>query len=148
MRRLSEANPGYSGMGTTLSGNALALAAMRAMLEEVMTDAAYERMIALSVRLAQGLEAVIVRQGLPWHVQRVGARAEWLFAPAAPANGSEAEASFDPELERALHLYLLNRGVLIAPFHNMTLSAPVTTEAQVDRLVDAVRGAVEELLAK
>ena len=148
MRRVSEANPGYSGMGTTLSGNALALAAMRAMLEEVMTDAAYERMIALSVRLAQGLEAVIVRQGLPWHVQRVGARAEWLFAPAAPANGSEAEASFDPELERALHLYLLNRGVLIAPFHNMTLSAPVTTEAQVDRLVDAVRGAVEELLAE
>ncbi len=148
MRRVSAANPGYSGMGTTLSGNALTLATMRATLEEVMTEAAYERMIALSARLAAGLEQVIADRALPWHVQRVGARAEWLFSPTAPRNGSEAEASFDPELERALHLYLMNRGVLIAPFHNMTLCAPVTTEAQVDRLVGAVAGAVGELLAE
>ncbi len=148
MRRASAADPGYSGMGTTLSGNALALAAMRATLEEVMTDAAYERMIGLSARLAAGLETVIAARGLAWHVQRVGARAEWLFSAQAPRNGSEAEAGFDPELERALHLYLINRGVLIAPFHNMTLCAPVTTEAQVDRLVAAVEGAVGELLAE
>ena len=32
-----------------------------------------------------------------------------------------------------LHLYALNRGVLITPFHNMALMAPTTTEAQVDR---------------
>jgi glutamate-1-semialdehyde 2,1-aminomutase len=147
MRRVSAANPGYSGMGTTLSGNALALAAMRAMLEEVMTEAAYEGMIALSTRLAEGLEKVIADADLPWHVQRLGARAEWLFSAAAPRNGSEAEASFDHELERALHLYLLNRGVLIAPFHNMTLTSPVTAEAQVDRLVNVVAAAVGELLA-
>jgi glutamate-1-semialdehyde 2,1-aminomutase len=147
MRRVSEADPGYSGMGTTLSGNALTLATMRASLEEVMTEAAYERMLALSARLAGGLERVIAENALAWHVQRVGARAEWLFSATAPRNGSEAEAAFDHELERALHLYLLNRGVLIAPFHNMTLSAPVTEEAQVDRLVGAVEGAVKELLA-
>jgi glutamate-1-semialdehyde 2,1-aminomutase len=147
MRRVSEADPGYSGMGTTLSGNALTLATMRATLEEVMTDAAYERMLALSARLAGGLERVIAENALAWHVQRVGARAEWLFSATTPRNGSEAEAAFDHELERALHLYLLNRGVLIAPFHNMTLSAPVTEEAQVDRLVEAVEGAVKELLA-
>jgi glutamate-1-semialdehyde 2,1-aminomutase len=147
MRRVSEANPGYSGMGTTLSGNALALACMRATLEEVMTDAAYERMLGLSQRLASGLEGVIADNGLAWHVQRVGARAEWLFSARAPANGSEAAASFDHELERALHLYLLNRGVLIAPFHNMTLCSPVTEEAGVGKLVDALRGAVGELLA-
>ena len=147
MRRISEANPGYSGMGTTLSGNALALACMRATLEDVMTEAAYARMLALSQRLATGLEKVIADFGLAWHVQRVGARAEWLFSARAPVNGSEAAASFDHELERALHLYLLNRGVLIAPFHNMTLCSPVTEEAAVDKLVDAVRGAVGELLA-
>jgi glutamate-1-semialdehyde 2,1-aminomutase len=147
MRRVTAENPGYSGMGTTLSGNALALAAMRATLEEVMTEAAYERMIALSTRLASGLERVIADHGLAWHVQRVGARAEWLFQAEAPANGSEAAASFDHELERALHLFLLNRGVLIAPFHNMTLSAPVTAQADVDLLVGVLRGAVGELLA-
>jgi glutamate-1-semialdehyde 2,1-aminomutase len=147
MRRVSAANPGYSGMGTTLSGNALALAAMRATLEEVMTEAAYAQMIALSNRLADGLQRVIADAALPWHVQRLGARAEWLFSPSAPRNGSEAEASFDHELERALHLYLLNRGVLIAPFHNMTLTAPVTTEAQVDRLESVLAAAVAELQA-
>jgi glutamate-1-semialdehyde 2,1-aminomutase len=147
MRRVSEADPGYSGMGTTLSGNALTLATMRATLEEVMSDRAYERMLALSARLAAGLERVIAESALAWHVQRVGARAEWLFSATAPRNGSEAEAAFDHELERALHLYLLNRGVLIAPFHNMTLCAPVTEEAQVDRLVGAVEEAVKELLA-
>lgn len=147
MRRVSAADPGYSGMGTTLSGNALTLATMRATLEEVMTEAAYERMLTLSARLAAGLEKVIAEHALAWHVQRVGARAEWLFSAKAPVNGSEAEAAFDHELERALHLYLLNRGVLIAPFHNMTLCAPVTEEAQVDRLVGAVEGAVKELLA-
>jgi glutamate-1-semialdehyde 2,1-aminomutase len=146
MRRVSAANPGYSGMGTTLSGNALALACMRATLEEVMTEEAYARMLGLSQRLATGLEGVIAQYGLGWHVQRVGARAEWLFSPRAPVNGSEAAASFDHELERALHLYMLNRGVLIAPFHNMTLCSPVTEEAAVDKLVETVRGAVKELL--
>ncbi len=148
MRRIAEDNPGYSGMGTTLSGNALALAAMRATLEEVMTEKAYERMIGLSQRLAKGLERIIADHGLAWHVQRLGARAEWLFSAKAPVNGGEAAASFDHELERALHLYLLNRGVLIAPFHNMTLCAPVTAEADVDKLVRIVGEAVGELLAQ
>jgi glutamate-1-semialdehyde 2,1-aminomutase len=147
MRRVRIADPGFSGMGTTLSGNALALACMRAMLEDVMTEDAYRRMIGLSERLAHGLERVIAANGLAWHVQHVGARAEWLFSAAAPRNGGEAAASFDHELERALHLYLLNRGVLIAPFHNMTLCAPVTTEAQVDKLVATVAEAVADLLA-
>jgi glutamate-1-semialdehyde 2,1-aminomutase len=147
MRRITAAHPGYSGMGTTLSGNALALACMRATLEEVMTESAYGRMLSLSAHLAAGLERIIADHGLPWHVQRLGSRAEWLFSAKAPLNGSEAEAAFDHDLERALHLYLINRGVLIAPFHNMTLCSPVTAEADVDRLVGALRDAVMELLA-
>jgi glutamate-1-semialdehyde 2,1-aminomutase len=121
-------------MGTTLSANALSLAAMRATLEQVMTPAAYRAMDALAGQLATGLQGVIEAQGLPWHVVRVGARVEFICAPGPLRNGSEAEAAHAPALERALHLALLNRGCLIAPFHNMMLACPATTSDQVRQL--------------
>jgi glutamate-1-semialdehyde 2,1-aminomutase len=137
-RRLGAARgqlpPGHSGMGTTLSANALSLAAMRATLEQVMTPAAYRAMDEQAGRLAAGLQAVIEAQGLPWHVVRVGARVEFICAPGPLRNGSEAEAAHAPTLERTLHLALLNRGCLIAPFHNMMLACPATTSAQVGQL--------------
>jgi glutamate-1-semialdehyde 2,1-aminomutase len=140
-RRLDEARaatpPGHSGMGTTLSANALALAAMRATLESVMTPAAYAHMERLAGHLAAGLQESISRQRLPWHVVRVGARVEFICAPGPLRNGTEAEAAHAPALERAMHLALLNRGCLIAPFHNMMLVSPVTHETQVERLVAA-----------
>ncbi|WP_308419653.1 transaminase [Chitinimonas koreensis] len=123
----SAAPPGHSGIGTTLTANALAMAAMRANLESVMTEAAYAHMFALAERLAAGLRAAIGRHGLPWCVSQVGARTEFQFCAAPPVNGSEAEAAMDHGLEHALHLYLLNRGVLITPFHNMMLVCPETT---------------------
>ena len=129
--------PGHSGMGTTLSANALAIAAMRATLEQVMTDAAYAQMERLAARLAAGLGGVVATRSLPWHVVRVGARIEFICAPGPLRNGTEAEAAHAPELERAMHLSLLNRGCLIAPFHNMMLASPATLESQVDRLVAA-----------
>jgi glutamate-1-semialdehyde 2,1-aminomutase len=129
--------PGHSGMGTTLSANALSLAAMRANLEQVMTDAAYAVMESGAARLAAGLAAVIERLRLPWHVVRVGARVEFICAPGPLRNGTEAEAAHAPALERAIHLGLLNRGCLIAPFHNMMLVCPATTAAQVDSLCAA-----------
>ncbi len=129
--------PGHSGMGTTLSANALALACMRATLEQVMTDAAYAHMEALAGYLATGLSSVIERLGLPWHVVRVGARVEFICAPGPLRNGTEAEAAHAGPLEQAIHLALLNRGVLIAPFHNMMLVCPATTGEQVDRLITA-----------
>lgn len=128
---------GHSGMGTTLSANALALACMRATLEQVMTDAAYAHMEALAGHLANGLSGVIDRLGLHWHVVRVGARVEFICAPGPLRNGTEAEAAHTGPLEQAIHLALLNRGVLIAPFHNMMLVCPATTEEQVDRLITA-----------
>ncbi len=133
----AQSPPGYSGMGTTLSANALQFAAMRATLEQVMTPAAYEHMERLAERLASGLEAAISRHALPWHVARVGARVEFICAPGPLHNGTEAEAAHAPALERAVHLALLNRGCLIAPFHNMTLLCPATTEVQVQRLGEA-----------
>ena len=147
MRRFeAEKEPGYSGMGTTLSANALALHAMRANLEQVVTPAAYDHMLPLSERLAHGIEARIKARGLPWHVSNVGARAEFVCAPQRPRNGTEAQAAMHPRLELAIHLYLLNRGFIIAPFHNMTLVSPATSAEQVDRLIQTVDDCCGELL--
>ena len=132
--------PGQSGIGTTLAGNALALAAMKTMLTEVMTDQAYGRMEAGAERLATGLTGAVARQGLAWSVVRVGARVELVFADPAPKNAAEMRKALDPELLAALHLWLINRGVLIAPFHNMMLVSPDTPDAAIDRLVEAVDG--------
>ncbi len=142
----AEKEPGYSGMGTTLSANALALHAMRANLEQVVTPAAYDHMLPMSERLARGIEARIKARGLPWHVSNVGARAEFVCSAKRPKNGTEAQAAMHPRLELAIHLYLLNRGFLIAPFHNMTLVSPATSAEQVDRLIAAVDSCCGELL--
>ncbi|MGH6933363.1 MAG: aspartate aminotransferase family protein [Dongiaceae bacterium] len=138
--------PGHSGMGTTLSANALVMAAMRANLEQVMTKAAYDHMLALSARLAGAVAALIGERRLPWHVSNVGARAEFVCVAERPRNGSQAMAAMHGDLEHAIHLYLLNRGILIAPFHNMTLVCPATTEADVDGLIEVLRGCLDELL--
>ena len=138
--------PGYSGMGTTLSANPLQFAAMRATLEEVMTEEAYAHMDRLAQRLDAGLSNAIERNKLPWHVARVGARVEFICAPGPLSNGGEAETAHAPELEAAIHVALVNRGVLIAPFHNMMLISPATTAAQVSRLIAAF-GAVAARLA-
>lgn len=127
--------PGYSGMGTTLSANPLQFAAMRATLTEVMTEANYARMIKGAERLERGFDAAIRKHALPWHVAYVGARVEFICAPGPLKNGAEAEHAHKPELEAAIHLALLNRGSLIAPFHNMMLVSPATTTRQIDRLV-------------
>jgi glutamate-1-semialdehyde 2,1-aminomutase len=121
------------GIGGTLSGNALSLAAMRATLEHVLTDDAFDRMIALGERWTSGVETAIERHGLPWTVQRLGCRAEYWFTPSPPRTGGEAAAADDHELARFTHLYALNRGILLTPFHNMALMSPATTEEDVDR---------------
>ena len=151
MRRVLETKePGYSGIGTTLSGNMLVLAAMRACLEEVMTPENYAHMTALAEKLASGLRGEVSRHGLPWTVTQIGARAELVFSSRPLENGAEAAAAIDHTVERAIHLFLLNRNVLVTPFHNMTLVAPTTTQADVERLVSrfgealsALRGGAE-----
>lgn len=138
--------PGHSGMGTTLSANPLQCAAMLATLTEVMTDRNYARMERLAAHLERGIAAAIARLALPWHLARVGARVEFICAPGPLRNGSQAAAAHAPELERAIHLALLNRGCLIAPFHNMMLVSPATRKTQVDRMIAAF-GEVAEWLA-
>lgn len=137
--------PGHSGIGTTLSANALAIIAMDAMLSDVITPAAYDSMLHRAARLVAGLEREIADAGLDWHVTQVGARVEFLTCPAPPRNGGEAKAAMHPQLEAVIHLFLANRGILLAPFHNMMLVSPVTGVDQIDRLVGAFADCVHAL---
>jgi glutamate-1-semialdehyde 2,1-aminomutase len=133
------------GIGGTVAANVLSLAAMRATLAEVLTDEAFERMIALGDRFETGVADAIERHRLPWHVTRLGCRVEYLFRPERPRNGREAAAGGDPLLDRLIHLYALNRGILLTPFHNMALMSPATTEADVDLHTRVFEEAVGEL---
>jgi len=121
------------GIGGTLAGYALSTAAIRATLGEVLTDGAFDRMIPLAERWEAGVADAIARHGAPWHVTRLGARAEYHFVARPPRTGAEQAAHLDPELERFLHLWAMNRGVLMTPFHNMALMSPATTASDVDR---------------
>jgi glutamate-1-semialdehyde 2,1-aminomutase len=134
------------GVGGTLAGNPLSIAAARATLEHVLTDAAFERMIALSGRFTAGVQQVIDTHELPWSVSQLGARTEYRFASPAPSNGTESHAATDGELEDHLHVYLANRGILMTPFHNMALMSPATTESDVDRHHEIFSEAVAELV--
>ena len=137
MQRLLAAKPsGHSGMGTTLAANALATAALVACLQHVMTDEAYAHMLDLSATLADGLKKRLAERSLPWHVTSVGARSELIFTVRPPRTARESLSAMSPPLERLLHLYMLNRGVLLTPFHNMMLVSPATTRTQVDLLLD------------
>ena len=135
------------GVGGTLAGNALSLAAARATLGEVLTDEAFGRMIGLRERFAAGVEAAIGEHGMPWSIISLGARCEYRYSPEPPRTGAESAAAGDSRRDEYLHLYLMNRGVLITPFHNMALMCPATTEEQVDRHTEVFGAAVAELAA-
>jgi glutamate-1-semialdehyde 2,1-aminomutase len=134
------------GVGGTLAGNALSLAAARATLGEVLTDEAFDGMFALCRRFVAGVREVIADRALGWSIVELGARAELAFAPQPPCSGGASAALHDAELEDVLHLFLLNRGVMITPFHNMALMSPATTQADVDRHTEVFAQAVDALL--
>ena len=134
------------GIGGTLAGNALSLAAMKATLTDVLTPANFEKMIALGNRWCDGVDAAIAEFGLDWHCNRLGARGEYIFKGKAPITGKQAAESGDFELEQYIHLRLLNDGYLITPFHNMALMCPDTSEADVDGHTAAFRTMCAELV--
>jgi glutamate-1-semialdehyde 2,1-aminomutase len=133
------------GIGGTLAGNALSLAAARATLAEVLTDDAFAHMTEMAERFEAGVNGVIAEHGLPWNSVRLGCRVEYHFQPSPPHNGSEAVAADDRALGRYMHLHALNRGILLTPFHNMALMCPATSEGDVDKHTEAFREAVEGL---
>jgi glutamate-1-semialdehyde 2,1-aminomutase len=149
MAALNSARPaGHSGIGTTLSANALSITAMHAMLGQVITRDAYVHMLAMASRLVDGLNALIAQHSVDWHVTNAGARVEFLCASSPPKNGGEARALMRYELEAVIHLYLVNRGILLAPFHNMMLLSPVTSSVQVDHLLREMSNCIGQLQEK
>ena len=138
MRVAKQAAPeGHSGIGTTLAGNALTIAALQASLAHLHTEASYRHMLALADRLESGLNDRIRRHAMPWTVTRLGARMELQFMPHTPRNAQDVLDHAQPELERFTHLFMLNRGVLLTPFHSMMLVSPATQVGDVDRLLAA-----------
>jgi glutamate-1-semialdehyde 2,1-aminomutase len=136
------------GVGGTLAGNALSIAATRATLEHVLTDKAFVAMSELAGRFTEGVRRVIGAYDLPWTISQLGARAEYRFTDPAPRNGTESHAAADPDLDDYLHCYLANRGILMTPFHNMALMCPDTTEGDVDRHHEVFEAAVRTLLGQ
>jgi glutamate-1-semialdehyde 2,1-aminomutase len=135
----------WGGVGGTLAGNALSLAAARATLTEVLTEDAYARMLRSCERYVAEVRAVFERHGAPWSIVGLGARAEFHFTAQAPRSGSAAHAAIDPLLDDVLHAALLNRGVMLTPFHNMALMGPSTTIDDVDFVIGALDGVLAEL---
>lgn len=134
------------GVGGTLAGNPVSVAAMRATLGEVLTDDAFSGMTELASRFVHGVESAITRYDLPWSIRQLGARAEYRFTSPAPRNGTESAAAHDPALDDYMHLYLANRGILLTPFHAMALMCPETTIADVDRHTEIFLEATAELV--
>ena len=118
---------------------------MRVTLEKVLTQDAYDRTIPLAKRFEQGVQSVIEEYQLPWHITRLGCRAEYWFQPNPPRDGSEANASVDEELVSYMHLAALNGGIMLTPFHNMALISPDTTEADIDHHTQAFRECIEAI---
>ncbi len=135
------------GIGGTLAGNALSLAAVRATLADVLTDKAFEHMIALGKRFEAGVAETIAEHALDWSVTRLGCRVEYMFRSPPPRTGGEAAAALDHDLDALLHLWMLNRSVLMTPFHMMALMSPATTAEHVDRHTDALREVASKLTA-
>lgn len=145
-RRIALDQIDTGGIGGTLAGNALSLAAMRATLTEVLTPEAFEAMIALGTRWSNGVDAAIKEFKLPWHCNRLGARGEYVFQSKAPRTGREAADAGDFELEQYIHLRLLNEGFLLTPFHNMALMSPATTVKDVDAHTETFRKVCADLV--
>ncbi len=134
------------GVGGTLAGNILSTAAMRATLDQVLTPAAFEHMIALATSFREGVEEVLQRYDVPWSIAQLGARAEYRFVSPGPRTGTESAAAYDADIEEYLHLYMSNRGLLLTPFHNMALMCPTTSHADVELHTKLFDSAVSELV--
>jgi glutamate-1-semialdehyde 2,1-aminomutase len=139
------APPGHSGIGTTLSGNMMTLAAIEATLTKVATETAYTHMLTLARLLEYQLIDAINAHKLPWNITRLGARLELQFCATSPKNAQQAREAQNDTIESAIHLYLLNRGVLLTPFHNMMLVCPATTETDIHKLVRVFNECLKEL---
>ncbi len=142
---LAHRGQGRSGIGTTLSGSRIQLALIKAVLREFFTEEAFAPLLSRARRLEKGIADVIIKHGVPWHVTRVGARVEFMCCPDRPKNGFEASKVIHQTIDEAIHHFLLNRGVVITPFHNMMLICPATTDTHIETLIRSLDRCIAEL---
>jgi glutamate-1-semialdehyde 2,1-aminomutase len=134
------------GVGGTLAGNSMSMAAMRATLGEVLTESAFTHMIALATKFTSEAQEILDRYDIPWTIAQLGARAEYRFTRPAPRNGTDSCLASDDELDEYMHLYTCNRGILMTPFHNMALMCPTTSEGDVAEHTRVFEAAIRELV--
>jgi glutamate-1-semialdehyde 2,1-aminomutase len=134
-----------SGVGGTLTGNALAMAAIRATLSSTLLQSDFDYMIPLATEWTKGVRDAYTRVRFDWHVQQLGCRAEYWFCP-PPKNGRQAAESIDHEVDAYLHLFCLNRGILMTPFHNMALMSPSHNQRHVDIHTEIFNLAMDSLV--
>ncbi|NMD08005.1 MAG: aspartate aminotransferase family protein, partial [Phyllobacteriaceae bacterium] len=142
---LATRGDGRSGIGTTLSGSKIQIALIKAVLKNYFTEEAFAPLLDLARRLEKGIADVIIKHGVDWHVTRVGARVEFMCCPDRPKNGYEASKVIHRPIDEAVYHFLLNRGVVITPFHNMMLICPATTEQHVATLIRGLERCITEL---
>jgi len=135
------------GVGGTLAGNALSIAAMRATLEHVLTEDAFEHMIEQATLFTKDVQRAIDKHQVDWSVVQLGARAEYRFTKPAPKNGGQAAAASNDQLDEYMHLYTINRGIMMTPFHNMALMCPETTKADIELHNEVFNQALTELIS-
>jgi glutamate-1-semialdehyde 2,1-aminomutase len=136
---------GMIATGGTLFGNALQMAAARASLTEVLTDAAYESTAALGAKLADGLRTLVADGALPWYVHHLYPRSGYTFAPEPARNAVEAYAIDDHLLRRVIRIWMANRGVWEAIVGAGPVVPVPGTSADVDVYLEAFAGLVERL---
>jgi glutamate-1-semialdehyde 2,1-aminomutase len=144
-KHLLSTGDGRSGIGTTLSGSKIQLALIKAVLKNYCTESVFRPLISLAKNLETGIAQCFIKHGVPWHVTRVGARVEFMCCPNRPENGYEASKVIRQPIDQAIHHFLLNRGVIITPFHNMMLICPATTQKHVDQLISGLDRCIAEL---
>jgi glutamate-1-semialdehyde 2,1-aminomutase len=135
----------YQQVGT-FNGNPLAIAAAHATLSEVMNDAAYAHLNALRDRMRSGIEAVIAKHDLPWHVTTAGAKGCITFLP-EPTRNFRDFLHVDGRYGEAHWLVQHNGGVFLPPWGKVEqwLISVQHTNDDIDRFVGNVASLAEQI---
>jgi glutamate-1-semialdehyde 2,1-aminomutase len=139
------ANGDYEMVGT-FNGNPLAMAATRAMLEEVATDAAYQRIERLRARTTEAFETIIADNGLDAHVVSIGAKGCVVFRTER-VRDYRGFLGIDDRYNHAHWLYQHNGGVFLPPWGKVEqwLMSVQHDDADIDRFIANFQACAEAL---
>ena len=143
--RWPEEGSGGLALGGTLFGYPLALAATRAVLTEILTPEAHVRTSELGTRLADGLDAIVERHGLPWSAFRLYCRSGICYSQTPPRTAAEATEMADFQLNRYQRLFMANRGIWEAILSSGAAVSFVMTEKDIALYLEVFEQMVKSL---